>query len=1009
MRLSLILTALVALAALSIPGAAESPPQAPSGCAVSGTFVPEEKGYFVDFQISYRVEGVLAEAFDDQVSQVRASRHYHLLEVVPGATEVRVSGSASGEDLGGSTQYAGSLTVELRVGDETESCDIAIERGSNPPYSFDVSLPIPAGIDPSVSFKITTGMRWPNGFFPIYVSGDMRPCPAEGCSDYCQSTKEVLEEEILEEEDEPIELSENAKLLKILDKYNSTIPRGIASSGSKNNILKWFNSTYYDYVCGEYQLQVLQLLDSLKWSEDPHERALLDGWDYGPIEALYGGHQAVVIYPKGTDWTDTGIVLDPWVDQRPKMYDIHTWAGMFAVEGLYGSIDIRGGSFHGIGGSKVYEEKPEDSVYPTVGGDYVDPKVTRLSEAEKEWIEKNLDQEKKKQLSTRFPKPYHKHLWIQMRMDEEKKNGGVMGYSPLNLYLVGDDGNISGFPGGVPTWEMEEILIKRFLLDDGTYWTELQYPQERSYNLVVEGTDDGGADLFMGYGMDGAEDRSVFRYQINVSLAERFEAPADSRGGPLYSGGRSVEAEEIQEINRSWLETKPDIVAPQEYEVTIEDGEISASTKAAASGPTVEEAAEPANAVDHNASEFVQWAAHATASEERTDEIVALYHFDGDADDATGRHPGELFGDASFTEGVYGQALKLDGSGDYVRVGNLHQDPTRDLSQGSIEMWINLESASTKFVLAGCGKEYGRSWDDGFYLGRYDSKNLVFMIWQGGWRVADSGIPAEDFVGVWRHVMGTWGPRGMEIWVDGILRGTNPHTCRLPNPNYSTALIGTDSWRWDAHGIIDEVMICDLQRTPTGSFDGPIETVTGRSKVDAGEFVQWAAHATASSEYSSSDWSALQASGEPDTYPDHGDIETAWATLKEDDGIQWLDLDYEVPVWISRVEIYETYNPGAITRIEIYDLDGERHLVWEGSMELARTARISTIDIDADFPSDRIRIILDTRRVSGWNEIDAVALIGSRSLPQSELWSYGAVLIDAPPGGWEGVIPGEAI
>jgi hypothetical protein len=178
---------------------------------------------------------------------------------------------------------------------------------------------------------------------------------------------------------------------------------------------------------------------------------------------------------------------------------------------------------------------------------------------------------------------------------------------------------------------------------------------------------------------------------------------------------------------------------------------------------------------------------------------------------------------------------------------------------------------------------------------------------------------------------------------------------------------------------------------------------------NATEFVQWAAHATASSEYSSSDWSALQASGEPDTYPDHGDIETAWATLEEDDGIQWLDLDYEVPVWISRVEIYETYNPGAIAGIEIYDQDGGRHLAWEGSMEPARTARISTIDIDADFPSDRIRIILDTRRVSGWNEIDAVALIGSRSLPQSELWSYGAVLIDAPHGGWEGVIPGEAI
>jgi len=776
---------MMALAALAIPGAAEFPPPAPSGCTVSGTFAPKEKGYFSDFQISFSVEGVRADAFDDQVSQVRASRHYHLLEVVPGATEVRVSGSASGGSLGGSQQYAGSLTVELRVEDEIESSDIAIERGSYPPYSFDVSLPIPAGIDPSVSFKITAGMRWPNGFFPIYVSGDMRPCPAEGCSDYCPSSEEVPKEEILEKEYEPVELSENAKLLKILDQYNSKIPRGIASSGSKNNLLSWFNSTYDDYTCGAYQLRVLQLLDSLKWSDDPHERALFDGWDYGPIEALYGGHQAVVIYPKGTDWADTGIVLDPWVDQRPEMYDIHTWAGIFAVEGLYGTIDIGGGSFHGIGGSRVYEENPASRVYPTVGGDYVDPKVTRLSDAEKEWIQKNLDPDKRKEFQIRLPHPYHQHLWIQMRMDKEKKNGSVMGYSPLNLYLVDDDGDISGFPGGVPTAEMEEISMKRFLLDDGTYWTELQYPQERSYNLVVEGTDDGGADLFMGHGMDGAEDRSVFRYQITVSLGERFEAPANSMGGPLYSGSRSVEAEEIREINRSWLDTKPDIVAPQKYEVTIEDGEISASTKAAASGPTVEEADEPAI-----------------------------------------------------------------------------EDP-----------------------------EYG--------------------------------VDAVDH--------------------------------------------------------------------------------------NSGEFVQWAARATASSEYSSTDWSALQATGEPDTYPDHGDIETAWAPLDEDAGIEWLDLKYQVPVWISRVEIYETYNPGAITGIEIYDQKGGRHLAWEGTMESARTARISPIEMDADFPSDRIRITLDTRRVSGWNEIDAVALIGTRSLPQSDLWSYGDVLVDAPPGGWEGVEAGEAI
>lgn len=99
----------------------------------------------------------------------------------------------------------------------------------------------------------------------------------------------------------------------------------------------------------------------------------------------------------------------------------------------------------------------------------------------------------------------------------------------------------------------------------------------------------------------------------------------------------------------------------------------------------------------------------------------------------------------------------------------------------------------------------------------------------------------------------------------------------------------------------------------------------------------------------------------------------------------------------------------AFTGIEIYDQDGGRHLVWVGSMEPTRTARIFTLDIDADFPSDRIRIILDTRRVSGWNKIDAVVLVGTRYRLQSDIWSYREVLIDAPPSGWVGVISGEAI
>ncbi len=59
-------------------------------------------------------------------------------------------------------------------------------------------------------------------------------------------------------------------------------------------------------------------------------RARLAGLDYGPIQAYNGGHQAVVLFPRGTDWQQTGIVLDPWPNQRPESKPIAAWMERFS-------------------------------------------------------------------------------------------------------------------------------------------------------------------------------------------------------------------------------------------------------------------------------------------------------------------------------------------------------------------------------------------------------------------------------------------------------------------------------------------------------------------------------------------------------------------------------------------------------------------------------------------------------------------------------------------------------
>lgn len=102
----------------------------------------------------------------------------------------------------------------------------------------------------------------------------------------------------------------------------------------------------------------------------------------------------------------------------------------------------------------------------------------------------------------------------------------------------------------------------------------------------------------------------------------------------------------------------------------------------------------------------------------------------------------------------------------------------------------------------------------------------------------------------------------MEIWVDGILKGTNPHTGGLPNPNYATVLIGTDSWRSDTHGLIGSVVIWDDQRSLSdGDFDRSEEVglVEGRPK--CADFDCREVHHARASTFYPGRWSIIPISG----------------------------------------------------------------------------------------------------------------------------------------------------
>lgn len=256
---------------------------------------------------------------------------------------------------------------------------------------------------------------------------------------------------------------------------------------------------------------------------------------------------------------------------------------------------------------------------------------------------------------------------------------------------------------------------------------------------------------------------------------------------------------------------------------------------------------------------------------------ISLFHFDEDASDAVGEHNASLVG-AQIAPAEYGNGLSVaNGSYARVQVGN----DWGSLSQGTIEAYVDFSTAcsgaASYFTILSAGADSGEAND---VLVLRENTGLYFGIQENGrWHWVNDGINSCRYLAgrsgelwpyeTWRfhHVAATWGPRGMELWIDGILHGVgtndpnagkqpylymcNPQMqmgmtpvpgggyifsnplypiCQTPVmssmmrypppgdymggvPSFSTVRIGCGSLGACFNGRIDEVRISNVQRT----------------------------------------------------------------------------------------------------------------------------------------------------------------------------------------------------
>ena len=135
-------------------------------------------------------------------------------------------------------------------------------------------------------------------------------------------------------------------------------------------------------------------------------------------------------------------------------------------------------------------------------------------------------------------------------------------------------------------------------------------------------------------------------------------------------------------------------------------------------------------------------------------------------------------------------------------------------------------------------------------------------------------------------------------------------------------------------------------------------------------------------------WGLEQVTGPPDTH-EAGDRPTAWTSATPDGQDEWLQLEYANAVVPQSVKIYESFNPGAVTKLSVFREDGTEVEAWSGTdpTPRGRPKGVSVIPIHVDFKTRRVKLYINSKDVSGWNEFDAVGLVDESGRTQ---WATSA-------------------
>jgi outer membrane protein OmpA-like peptidoglycan-associated protein len=159
--------------------------------------------------------------------------------------------------------------------------------------------------------------------------------------------------------------------------------------------------------------------------------------------------------------------------------------------------------------------------------------------------------------------------------------------------------------------------------------------------------------------------------------------------------------------------------------------------------------------------------------------------------------------------------------------------------------------------------------------------------------------------------------------------------------------------------------------------------------------VQWASELIGESSYfvdlskpQSNQYKGIQVLGKPDKLPAAGESPSAWSpATKENAQGEWIKVGFAKPMKIAQVIVAENYNPGAVTHIYVYDVTDKEYLIYKNVNvgPLSVPARMFSIFANTDFLVKAVKLELNTSKVPGFNQIDAIGISSSTKEIKAEI------------------------